>query len=136
MKYNHALNSLDEIIALATHVKNGGNVQFYVRLDNVWKDAKYTIKFAPFDFNNTLYRISEDEVKQPVARYTHYYRKHIPSGDLSCILFSQIHYSHAYDTIGGMLEKDARRQVDDWDSAYPDQYRYALTLEEIKSKIE
>lgn len=115
-----------DIIKMAQHVLNGGRVQYWNVRDHGWKDCRYSAEYAPFDFNNTKYRITPNSVVKPAAAF-HYFRKHVPSGNENRIPFSEFEYNKLGRRIGeGIPMKDAVALIERWNANLPEVWAYTL----------
>lgn len=125
-RHNPDENSPADIIKLAQHVLNGGEVEYWSIRDQGWKLTRYTAKYSPFDFSNSVYRIVPNlRDKAPVVYK--YFRKHVPSGAESRTSFSEYEYTRLGIPYGdGIPLKEAQALIERWNANLPDAWAYTL----------
>lgn len=119
-------NTPADIVKLAQHVINGGTVEYWNARDQAWKETRYNVRYAPFDFNNTVYRIVPNKnTKSPVVYK--YFRTHVPSGAESRTSFSEFEYNRLGIPNGdGIPLKEANTLIEHWNANLPDTWAYTL----------
>jgi len=67
-RHNPDQNTAAEIVTLANQVLNGGYVEYWNIFSQTWVRADYKPNHAPFDFNNTVYRLPHEGILLKDAR--------------------------------------------------------------------